>query len=98
MFKSRKTPSRNAPMQATEFLAKMSNSDISPVTNVVSLETLYKSDSNTAVLPAVLKIIGKTHKKYLRWKQFSVYFHGGYIGNFKLPRRNSAKDVLLGFS
>ena len=61
MFKSRKTPSRNAPMRAIELLAKMSNSDISPVTKVVSLETLYKSDSNIDALPAVLKIIGKIH-------------------------------------
>ena len=60
-------------MQVTEFLAKMWNSDISPVTKAVPLETLYKSDPNIDVLPAVLQIIGKTHKKHLRWKQFSVY-------------------------
>ena len=48
-------------MRAIEFLAKMSNSDISPVTKVASLETLYKSDSNIDALPAVLKIIGKIH-------------------------------------
>ena len=60
-------------MHVTEFLAGIKNSDISPVTKVVQLETLYQSDSNIDALPAILKIIGKTHKKHLRWKQFSVY-------------------------
>ena len=26
------------------------------------------------------------------------YIHGGYIGNLKLPKRNSTKDAFLGFS
>ena len=34
------------------------------------LQTLYKNDSN----PAILKIIGKTHKKHLRWRNFPIYF------------------------
>ena len=74
MFQSRKTPSRNVPVQVTEFLAKMQNSDISSVTNVVPLETFYKNDSNIDALPAVLKIIGKTHKKYLQVETvFSIF-------------------------
>ena len=60
-------------MQVTECLAEMKNSDTSPVTKVVQLETLYKSDSNTDALPAILKIIEKTDKRHLRCKQFSVY-------------------------
>ena len=53
-------------MQVTECLAEMKNSDTSPVTKVVQLEALYKSDSNTDALPAILKIIEKTDKRHLR--------------------------------
>ena len=58
--------------QVTEYLAKMQNADISIVTKFVPLETLYKSDSNIDALPAILKVLRKTHQKNLWWGQFSV--------------------------
>ena len=69
-FSGGRAPSqvKNVPVQAKKILAK--NSDISPV---FQIETIYKSDSNIDAVPAILKIIAKTHKKHLRWKPFSVY-------------------------
>ena len=60
-------------MQVTERLTRMYSADISFITKVIPLVTLHKSDSNTDVLPAILKILEKTHKKLLRWRQFLVY-------------------------
>ena len=45
-FYSRRAPSRNVTAQVIEFLGKMQDADISPVTKVLLLQTLYNSDSN----------------------------------------------------
>ena len=62
---SRRTTFWNTPGQVKGFLTELYNVEISPI-------TLLKSDSSREALLAILKN-GKTHRKYFRWSQFSVY-------------------------
>ena len=62
---SRRTTFWNTPVQVKGFLTELYNVEISPI-------TLLISDSSRDALLAILEN-RKTHRKYFRWSQFSVY-------------------------
>ena len=67
---SRRTTFWNTQMQVIEFLTELYHVEVSPI-------TLLKSG-------ALLEILEnqKTHRKYFRWSQFSVYIYRRFSGNF----------------